>query len=134
MANILSVEGIGEVYAGKLKGAGISSTEKLLAKGATPEGRKTIEKETGIDHGLILEWVNHVDLFRIKGVAEEYADLLEEAGVDTVPELAQRNAENLYNKLVEVNKEKELVRKLPGKGQVKDWVEQAKELPRKITY
>jgi predicted flap endonuclease-1-like 5' DNA nuclease len=83
---------------------------------------------------LILEWVNHVDLFRIKGVGEEYADLLEEAGVDTVPELAQRNPETLYQKLLEVNGEKKLVRQLPSQTQVQSWVDQAKNLPRVIAY
>lgn len=78
--------------------------------------------------------MNHVDLFRVKGVGEEYADLLEAAGVDTIPELAQRNPGSLYQKLIEVNREKELVRKLPSEAQVKDWVEQAKQLPRRITY
>ena len=134
MTKLLDVEGIGETYADKLKTAGISTTDVLLERGATPAGRKGLEKETGISGALLLEWINHVDLFRINGVGEEYADLMEEAGVDTVPELAQRNPENLYQKIVEVNKDKELVRKLPGKDQVKDWVEQAKALPRKITY
>jgi predicted flap endonuclease-1-like 5' DNA nuclease len=93
-----------------------------------------LAKETGISGDLILEWVNHADLYRIKGVAEEYSDLLEEAGVDTVPELAQRNPENLYAKLVEVNDMKKLVRQLPSQRQVADWVEQAKALPRQIHY
>jgi predicted flap endonuclease-1-like 5' DNA nuclease len=83
---------------------------------------------------LILEWVNHVDLFRIKGVGEEYSDLLEEAGVDTVPELAQRNPEHLHQKLVAVNQEKKLVRQLPTQAQVSNWIEQAKRLPRVIAY
>jgi predicted flap endonuclease-1-like 5' DNA nuclease len=134
VANLKTVEGIGPVYAQKLADAGIATTEALLDKGSSPQGRKAIAEKTGIGDSLILEWVNMVDLFRIKGVGEEYADLLEEAGVDTVPELAQRNAENLYQKLVEVNEEKDLVRQVPGSNQVKDWVEQAKALPRKVTY
>lgn len=89
---------------------------------------------TGISHGLVLEWVNHVDLYRIKGVAQEYSDLLEEAGVDTVPELAQRNAANLHAKMVEVNDAKKLVRQLPSEKQVASWVDQAKKLPRVIQY
>jgi predicted flap endonuclease-1-like 5' DNA nuclease len=83
---------------------------------------------------LILEWVNLADLLRIKGLGEEFSDLLEEAGVDTVPELAQRNPENLHQKMVEVNEAKNLVRRVPGLAQVTDWVAQAKELPRVITY
>jgi predicted flap endonuclease-1-like 5' DNA nuclease len=134
MTNLTEVEGIGDVYAQKLSDAGISTTEALLEKGASPQGRKEIVEQTGISKKLVLGWVNRVDLFRIKGVGEEYADLLEVAGVDTVPELAQRNSENLYKKMVEVNQEKKLVRKVPAQTQVKSWVEQAKELPRVITY
>ena len=106
----------------------------MLEEGASPKGRKEIAEKADISEKLILEWVNHVDLFRIKGVGEEYADLLEAAGVDTVPELAQRNPENLYQKLVAVNQEKKLVRQLPTQAQVGDWVEQAKRLPRVIAY
>jgi predicted flap endonuclease-1-like 5' DNA nuclease len=134
MAKLTKVEGIGEIYAQKLQEAGIGTTQALLERGASPQGRQEMAEKTDISEKLILEWVNHVDLFRIKGVGEEYSDLLEEAGVDTVPELAQRNAENLYQKLVAVNQEKKLVRQLPGQAQVSDWIEQAKRLPRVITY
>ena len=134
MANLIAVEGIGPVYAQQLKEAGIRSTDALLAAGATPEGRKDIAAKTGIGDALILGWVNHVDLFRIKGVGEEYSDLLEAAGVDTVVELAQRVAANLYAKLVEVNQAEKRVRHLPTQAQVKDWIKQAKKLPRKISY
>ncbi|MFC2043049.1 DUF4332 domain-containing protein [Chloroflexota bacterium] len=134
MANLLRVEGIGEVYAQKLSNAGVKTTNALLKQGATPKGRKGIAENSGISETLILEWVNHVDLFRIKGVFEEYADLIEEAGVDTVKELAQRNPANLYKKLVEVNEQKKLVRQLPGKAQVENWVVQAKQLDRAVFY
>lgn len=134
MAKLIDIEGVGEVYAGKLKEAGVGNTEALLKMGSTPKGRQEIAEKSGISEKLILEWVNHVDLFRIKGVFEEYADLLEEAGVDTVPELAQRKPENLLEKMTAVNGEKNLVRRLPVLSQVTDWVEQAKQLPRVITY
>ena len=134
MANLIAVEGIGPVYAQKLKEAGISSTEALLAAGATPQGRQDIVAKTGIGDSLILRWVNHVDLFRIKGVGEEYSDLLEAAGVDTVVELAQRQPANLHAKLVEVNQAEKRVRQLPTQAQVKGWIKQAKKLPRKISY
>ena len=134
MAKLEKIEGVGEFYAQKLREAGIRTTQALLEKGASPQGRKEIAEKTDIGGTLILEWVNHVDLFRIKGVGEEYSDFLEAAGVDTVPELAQRNPEYLYQKLVAVNQEKELVRRLPNQAQVSDWVEQAKRLPRVITY
>ena len=134
MATLKDIEGVGLVYAERLRGAGIGTTDALLKQGATPQGRKEIAHQTDISDSLILEWVNHVDLFRVRGVQEEYADLLEEGGVDTVPELAQRNAENLYQRLVEVNKEKRLVRRLPARADVANWIEQARQLPRVITY
>ena len=134
MARIVDIEGIGDVYAGKLKGAGVTTVEALLDKGANPQGREALEQATGVSGKLILEWVNHADLFRIKGVASEYSDLLEEGGVDTVVELAKRNAEHLFAKLQEVNAEKKLVRRLPTQSQVTNWIEQAKALPRVITY
>lgn len=134
MAKLIYIEGVGEIYAQKLKDAGVKSTDALLKMGATPKGRKTIAEKSGISEKLILEWVNHVDLFRIKGVGEEYADLLEEAGVDTVPELAQRNPANLLEKMVEVNAQKKLVRRLPVLSQVESWVAQAKKLPRVLEY
>ena len=134
MAKLIDVEGIGPKYAEKLKSAGITNLKALLDMGATPKGRKTIAEKAGISETLVLTWVNHVDLFRLKGVGEEYSDLLERAGVDTVVELAQRKAENLSEKMVAVNAEKKLVRKLPTLAQVKDWVEQAKKLPRAISY
>ena len=134
MAKIMAIEGVGEVYAQKLQEAGLRTTQALLEKGASPQGRKEIAEKTGIAGALVLEWVNHADLFRINGVGEEYSDLLEAAGVDTVPELAQRNPEHLYQKLVEVNQEKKLVRRLPTQAQVSDWIEQSKQLPRVVTY
>lgn len=134
MTSLVAVEGIGDVYAGKLKEAGVATAEALLEVGATPKGRKELAEKSGISGDLILKWVNRVDLFRIKGVGEEYSDLLEAAGVDTVVELATRKPENLLEKMTSVNEAKKLVRRLPVLSQVKDWVEQAKSLPRKISY
>jgi predicted flap endonuclease-1-like 5' DNA nuclease len=134
MTALVDIEGIGETYAAKLKAAGVATVEKLLELGSTPKGRKDVAGKSGIGDALILKWVNHCDLIRVKGVAGEYSELLEAAGVDTVPELAQRKPENLLAKLQEVNATKKLVRSLPVLSQVTDWVEQAKKLPRIINY
>ncbi len=134
MTKLTKIEGIGEVYSAKLKAAGVDTVEKLLEVGATPQGRQQMEEKTGIGHKLILEWVNLADLMRVKGVGGEYADLLEEAGVDTVKELRHRNPANLHAALLETNEQKRLVRQVPGRNQVADWVEQAKALPPKVTY
>ncbi len=131
---LVDVEGIGPKYAAKLQKAGIRSTDALLKKGATPAGRKELEEKSGIGHALILEWVNLVDLYRIKGIGSEYSDLLEEAGVDTVVELANRKAENLTEKMAQVNTKKKLVRQLPGLKLVTNWIAQAKKLPRVVKY
>jgi predicted flap endonuclease-1-like 5' DNA nuclease len=134
MAKLEAVEGIGAKYAKDLRKAGVRSTGDLLKKGGTAKGRDDLAKASGVSKKLILEWVNHVDLFRIKGVFEEYADLLEEAGVDTVVELAQRNAANLYEAIVATNAKKKLVRQEPSAKMVKNWVAQAKKLPRAVEY
>lgn len=134
MAKLTGIEGIGPAYAEKLEAAGITSIAAFLEKGATPKGREELAAQTGISPTLILKWVNQADLMRVKGIGEEYAELLEKAGVDTVAELAQRNPDNLHARLVAVNEEKKLVRQLPTAKQVADWVEQAKQLPRVITY
>ena len=103
-------------------------------KGATPNGRKEIAEKTGISSKLLLSWLNYADLFRINGVAAHYAELLEATGVDTVPELAQRNPHNLYVSMEKTNHEKQIVMKMPTESQVESWVAQAKELPREIQY
>ncbi len=134
MTAIIEIEGIGEAYAPKLKAVGIGTTEALLDRCATPQGRKDVAEATGISLKLVLEWANRADLMRIKGVSTQYSDLLEAAGVDTVPELAQRNAQNLHKTMVTTNEDKKLVRQLPTANQVADWVQQAKGLPRALTY
>jgi len=134
LMNIEEIEGIGSTYGKKLKDQGIMTTEGLLSSGSTPTGRKQLAEKTGISEKLILEWVNLADLLRINGVGQEYSDLLEEAGVNTVVELAQRNPDNLHEKILKINKTKQLVRKSPSLNQIKDWIDQAKRLPRKVEY
>lgn len=128
------IEGIGQVFGGKLKGAGVDTPQALLERGATPQGRKELAEATGISEHLILKWVDQVDLYRIKGLGTQYAELLKAAGVDTVPELAQRNPEHLYAKLIKANEAHQHVRHAPSQSQVEDWVKQAKELPRVVSY
>jgi predicted flap endonuclease-1-like 5' DNA nuclease len=131
---LADIEGIGPVYARKLSRNGIRGVGSLLTKGATPKGRKEIVAATGIGGKLILEWVNLADLYRIKGVGSEFSDLLEEAGVDTVVELAKRDARKLYDKMADVNRGKNLVNQLPGRRQVSQWIQQARRLPRVVKY
>lgn len=134
MAKLSVIEGIGDVYEEKLNSIGINSMEELLETCATKKGRTDLAEKADISEKLILKWANHADLARIKGIGGEYAELLEAAGVDTVPELALRNAENLFKKMVEINEAKALVRKLPTEEQVKAWIEQAAKLPRVLQY
>jgi predicted flap endonuclease-1-like 5' DNA nuclease len=134
MAKLSLIEGIGEAYEIKLNEVGIKSIEKLLEVCASKKGRDELAAKTGISDKLILKWANRADLDRISGVGSEYADLLEAAGVDTVPELANRKPENLLKKMLEVNDEKNLVRKVPTLKQVTDWVDQAGKLPRVLNY
>jgi uncharacterized membrane protein len=128
------IEGIGEVYRVKLFETGIHSVDELLEEGSTPKGRKEIAEGTGISETLLLRWINQADLYRIHGIGPQYAELLEAAGVDTVPELAQRVPANLHEAMGTANSQRKMVRHLPALAQVASWVTQAKELPRKINY
>ena len=134
MPSIIDIEGIGPEYTKKLRKFGIKTVEGLLKKGATPKGREEIAKGTGIGHHSILEWVNRADLYRIKGVGQEYSDLLENAGVDTVVELSKRDAKNLTAKMTESNTKRKVVRRLPTEKQVAGWIAQAKKLQRVVSY
>ena len=131
---LTTIEGIGPVYEEKLQQAGVKSCEGLLDAGSTKKGREKIAAETGIDMGRVLRFVNHADLCRIKGIGGEYSELLEAAGVDSVPELANRNVDNLTAKMAEVNEEKKLVRVVPSAKHVSEWVAQAKTLPKVVTH
>ncbi len=133
-ANLAEIEGIGPVYAERLRTHGFKTTDDLLLAGAGPQGRDDLAADTDISGTLILRWVNQADLFRIKGIGGEYAELLEATGVDTVPELARRRADNLTRQMAEVNGEKKLVRRVPTEAQAAAWIEAARSLPRVVTY
>ncbi len=134
MAKITAIEGIGPVKAEKLAAANITTVAALLEAGKTKKGRKALAETTGLSEKEILSWVNMADLFRIRGIGEEYSELLEAAGVDTVAELSKRVPANLHAKMKEVNEQRKLVRQLPTENMVASWVEQAKTLDRVIEY
>lgn len=134
MAKLTDIKGITDAQAEKLKAAGATAQESFLEVCGDKKGRKDVAAASGIDEKEILGWLNRADLARIKGVSTQYADLLECAGVDTVPELAQRNGANLHAKMEEINAAQSLVEKMPTSTQVEDWVAQAKALPRAIHY
>ena len=134
MAKLTDIEGIGPAIAEKLSSVGITSVDGLLKACGSAKGRKEVAAKTGLSEKDLLEWTNHADLFRIKGIGSEYADLLEAAGVDTCPELAKRKADNLTKKMEEINAEKKLVRRTPPESVVEDWINQAKKLPKIVTH
>lgn len=136
MANrkIEDIEGIGPVLGEKFRAAGVKDTDSLLANTLKPAQRKALAEQTGLSEARILKFANMADLYRINGVGSEYSELLEAAGVDTVPELAQRNAANLVKAMAAVNQEKKLTRQIPAESEVSRWIEEAKALPRRLEY
>ncbi len=134
MSKLSDIEGISDADILKLEEAGINTLEKLLQTASEKKGREDLAEKTGISEAFVLEWVKRADLARIKGINTQYADLLEFCGVDTVPELAQRRADHLHAKIVEVNDAKNLVKRVPALSHVNDWIAHAKELPRIINY
>jgi predicted flap endonuclease-1-like 5' DNA nuclease len=131
---ITEIEGIGPAYAEKLGTADIKTTDDLLKAGGAKAGRKDLAEKTGLSEGQILKWVNMADLMRISGVGEEYSELLEAAGVDTVKELKMRVPGNLAAKMAEVNETKKLVRQVPSEAEVTKWVEQAKGMEPMVSH
>jgi predicted flap endonuclease-1-like 5' DNA nuclease len=131
---ITDIEGIGATYGEKLNNQGIKTTDDLLEKGGTKKGREAIAHGTGIPESLVLTWVNHADLFRIKGVAGQFSELLEAAGVDTVKEFGTRNAENLHAKLVETNEKLGLSGRVPSLDSLKEMIAHAKTLVAKVSH
>lgn len=134
MHRIINIEGIGEKYAQQLEEAGVHSQEELLSTCSQRRHRLALAKKTGISYKLILKWTNQADLSRIKGIDQEYSELLEKTGVDSVPELAHRNALNLHKALETKNTQAHLVRHLPSLPQVEQWIGQAKMLPRAVWH
>ena len=131
---IIDVEGIGDVYAAKLKEVGINTVEELLEAAKKPAGRAALAEKTGISPKLVLTWANHADLMRINGVGPQFSELLEAAGVDTVKEFRNRVAENLVAKMNEVNEQKHLVGRVPSATELQKMIDQAKELEPMMEY
>lgn len=131
---IIEIEGIGEVYEAKLATVDITTTEQLLETGRTPKGRHELADKSGISYKLILKWVNHADLMRIKGVGGQFAELLEAAGVDTVKEFRHRVPATLHKKLQEVNEERHISGRVPSLSELTNMIAQAKELPPVVEY
>jgi predicted flap endonuclease-1-like 5' DNA nuclease len=131
---IEQIEGIGPSYASKLAKSGVTNTGHLLDQWGSAKGRKAVAQATGLDEAQLLAWANMADLMRIDGVGEEYSELLEAAGVDTVKELKHRKADNLTSRMAEVNATRNLVRQVPSAKQVAKWIEQAQSLPALISH
>lgn len=132
---LIEIKGIGDVYAAALKNKlDLNTVGELLEMGASKKGRDEIAAQTGIAESLILRWVNMADMFRIKGVAEDFSDLLERAGVDTVKELRNRVPAHLHAKLAELNAGNSIAGRTPRLDEVENWVAMAGELEPKVTY
>jgi PAS domain S-box-containing protein len=134
LISVEKIEGIGPVYAHKLLAVGVKTTQDLLDQGFNRKGREDLVEKTGISATLVLKWVNMADMMRIRGVGEEYSELLEKSGVDTVKELRNRNPKNLHEALVQANEAHKLVRRLPTLSEVESWIEEAKEAETTMTY
>jgi len=131
---ILAIDGVDEETAKRLKAAGVRTSAKLLEAAKDTKGRKALAAKTGLEEKLLLKWANMADRMRIKGMGREYAELVREAGVDTVRELKHRNAARLAKAIAAANERRMLVKLPPSEKAVSNWIEQAKKLPLKISY
>ena len=131
---IEQIEGIGPKKAELFARGGIKTTDDLLDRCCDPKGRKSISSLTTISERDLLKFANLADLMRVSGIGEEYSELLEAAGVDTVKELRTRRADNLAAKLKEVNEQKKLTRTVPNEAAVQRMIDGAKELDPRVTH
>jgi predicted flap endonuclease-1-like 5' DNA nuclease len=132
--DIKQIEGIGVIYGERLVSHGIHTTTDLLEKAGAKFQRQQLSTATEIPESLILTWVNHADLMRIDGIAGHFSELMEAAGVDTVKELAHRNAEHLHEKMIEVNNQYGLTGKVPSAEHLAQMIGQAKKLDQKVFH
>ena len=128
------LRGVTDSVLNSLKAQGLGDSDSLLEATKTPQNRKSLASASGVDPKTILELANRADLARIKGIGRVYSDLMEEAGVDTVKELANRLPVNLHAKLIEINTTRQFTQRPPSVEQVSDFVEQAKSLPAMLEY
>jgi predicted flap endonuclease-1-like 5' DNA nuclease len=131
--SVAQLRGTTPAQVSKLKAQSITNSSHLLERGGTPQGREALAKATGLSHSTVLELVNRADLARVKGIGRQYSNLLEDAGVDSVKELAQRNPDHLHGALRK-QAGASGVKQAPSARQISDWVRQAKALPRAVTY
>lgn len=134
MHKLIDIDGIGPHYADLLHREGLDYQEEFLDACATRAKRRQLCEHTGISPKLILKWVNHADLARVHGIGEEFAELLEKCGVDSVPELAHRRYDNLYHKLCDINEVHQLCRRIPSASMVKAWIDEARHLPKVVHH
>jgi predicted flap endonuclease-1-like 5' DNA nuclease len=128
--DIETIEGIGPTYGTKLRNSGVRVIDDLLRAGSTRSKRRILANKVGVAPGTLLKWVYRADFFRIRGIGTQYSSLLESAGVNTVPGLSRRNLKNLYAKLMEINRKKNLVKRIPPYRTIQRWIKSAKNLKR----
>jgi len=133
-SSISELDGLAPGFAIRMKKVGIRTTEKLLETAKSLKGRRMLAEKTEIDQEQLLRVANHIDRMRIKGVGQEYSELLEAVGVVTVKELRYRNPARLARAMAKTNVKRKLVRVLPSEHTIERWIDHAKKLPVKISY
>jgi len=131
---IREIREIGPAMAEKLRTQRIRTTTKLLQRTKNLRGRQQLAAALGVPENMLLRWTTLSDRMRVKGVGEDYAQLLSAAGVTTVRELKYRNPKKLAEAMAAQNAKRKFVQVLPSERSVSKWVEHAKSLPVLISY
>jgi predicted RecB family nuclease len=131
---LAQVEGLEPDVIARLSTIGIDTTNELLTRGAEPAGRAEITGVSGLTEPALLALLFRADLERVHGIGWDYAGLLVEAGVGTVTDLAYRQAEELRKRMMAVNAERSLVKRVPSLAQVTAWIDHARTLPGVLTF
>jgi hypothetical protein len=129
------IETISEITpdeAAQLRSVGVNIPLLLLRRGATLDSRHKLAQESGVNEDRLLHWVKFVDLYRIKGVDQINAELLNAAGIEGVSALASSNPTMLYQKVHDAIGEKQSNRRIASLEVIEAWIEQAKKLPHAV--
>ncbi len=131
---IEEIEGIGIMYSGLLKRAGIQTTSDYLAVCFDQAGRRRISAKTGLSEKLLRRWAHWIDLTRIEGLSPSDSMLLTQVGVGSMRDLSSMNPAALAENLDEVNEVKQIAAITPSEQTIACWVAHAKHLTDAVTF
>jgi predicted flap endonuclease-1-like 5' DNA nuclease len=131
---ISKLRGVPERARLALKVQRITTCEQLLAAAGSFEGREAVARATRLDLEFLDDLVCRADMARISGIGVVFCSMLDDLGVGQVGQLAACDHADLHQRLRDYNQQHRLARRSPTLEEVEDWIRQARELPKLLTW